>query len=216
MNVETRHEQTSIQRLSVTSHVDVRGLARLDTCAQDVMAKAMRLTDAWGQAMFILDGPYVEKLFSVLGFPTEVCARVFEKVRGLAYVSHKQQGKTDQAEFTWHITDAACLTLRGAVGLDRVMASVTDKTVESFITNNIELFTALMNVMPEYASRLMFSPEVASTVMATLGANVSANVIYDLAWRYGKQVTRDLDGRRGVSTQFIRALTLVISARIQN
>ena len=79
-----------------------------------------------------------------------------------------------------------------------------------------DLFETLMNVMPDYTQRLMFSPEVAATVMSTLGANVSADTIYDLAWRYGGQVTKDLDGRRGVSTQFIRSLTLTIAARLES
>lgn len=208
-----QHEIT-LQRVKQVERVTVEGLDNLKTCAQDVMAKAMQLTDAWGQAMFIMDKPLVERLFSTLGFSGAVCAGVYEGVRSLAYVQHKRVDADTQTEFTWHAMDAAVMTLRGIVGLGTAMAGINDTNVEAFIEGNKDLFEKLMGVMPDYTANLMFSPEVAATVVATLGGNISADKIYEMAWKHGRQVTKDLDGRRGVSTQFVRSLTLTISARI--
>jgi hypothetical protein len=108
--------------------------------------------------------------------------------------------------------DPACITLRGfEVGI--AVSDLNDDTVEQFLSSNLSLFDKLMAAMPDYTHRLMFSPEIASTVMATLGVSLSANTIHDLAASRGFSVTHDLDGRRGISTQFIRSLTLTVSAR---
>jgi len=202
------------QRGEAINLVGVAALNRLQVCSDDLCRKAMELTDSWGQAMFILCPATVQKIFSALGFRNEVCTRVYDAVRALSYVDHRQEGKPNQSEMTWHIVDAACMTLRGVVGLGSAMASINDETVEDFLQNNAELFQQLMKAMPDYTAYLMFSPEVAATVVASLGGNLSADKIYELAFTHGGQVTKDLEGRRGVSTQFIRSLTLTISARI--
>lgn len=204
----------STTRLDAPSQVRLEDLARLDQHGQDVMGTAMKLTDSWGQAMFIMDGAYVATLFSVLGFSEQVSNAVYERVRSLAYVNHEIANASSRPEFTWHVTDAACLTLRGAVGLGQSMKSVNDANIEQTLLAGRDMFEGLMEAMPDYSRNLMFSPEVAAIVMGTLGANVSADTIYDLAWRYGGQTTKDLDGRRGVATQFIRSLTLAISSTI--
>lgn len=214
MNLQAHSAGRTASRLDAISQVQVADLKRLNTHAQDVMGKAMELTDAWGQAMFVMDPQLVASVFAALGFSPEVCANVYGSVRDLAYVSHRQEGTPAQAEVTWHGMDATCLTLRGAVGLKSALASVNDDNVEHFLETNRDLFNAVMNVVPDYTRKLMFSPEVAAKVMSCFGAKVSADVIHDLAWRYGGQTTLDLDGRRGIATQFIRALTLTICARI--
>lgn len=213
MNTEL-HVTPKVTRPQRVEEIGPSGLERLQSQAQDVMARAMELTDSWGQAMFIMDRPLVEKLFSVLGFSEEVCSKVFDGVRSLAYVQHKQQGAATETEVTWHAMDATCMALRGIVGLKTAMAGIDDSNVERFIEGNLNLFEKLMDAMPDYARNLMFSPEIGARVIATLGGKVSPDMLYDLAWKYGHQVTKDLDGRRGISTQFIRSLTLTISARI--
>lgn len=214
MQLSTHTVAKYTTRLDSPSEVTPAELGRIDEHAHDVMAIAMKLTDSWGQAMFIMDGDYVAKLFTVLGYTQEVADAVYERVRNLAYVNHRIQDQADRTEFTWHITDATCLTLRGAADLSKSMASVTDDNIEATLLASKGIFEQIMDVMPDYSRKLMFSPTVASVVMATLGSSVSAEKLYDLAWRYGGQVTKDLDGRLGVSTQFVRALTLTISATI--
>ncbi|HWN69914.1 MAG TPA: hypothetical protein VNM90_19865 [Haliangium sp.] len=203
-----------VSKVQNVADVEVSGLGRLQTNAQDVMAKAMELTDAWGQAMFIMDRPLVESLFAAIGFSRAVCAGVFDAVRSLAYVQHRQQDAAPQTEVTWHAMDATCMTLRGIEGLKSAMTGITDTNVEKFLEGNIDLFETLMKAMPDYTRNLMFSPGIAADVLACFGARISPETLYDLAWRYGRQVTKDLDGRLGISTQFIRSLSLTIAARI--
>jgi hypothetical protein len=204
-----------LPQTETVDEVDLSAIERLRTHSADVTTKAMELTDAWGQAMFILDRRLVKDLFSTLGFSEEVSSRVYDAVRSLSYVQHRVQGGGSRPEVTWHAMDATCMTLRGALGLGSAMGSIDDSNVEAFLEENADLFEKLMEWMPDYARHLMFSPEVAATVVATLGGNLRAGKIYELAATYGRQVTRDLDGRRGVSTQFIRSLTLTIAARAQ-
>jgi len=205
----------TLEQIESVEQVSLNGLDRLRANSEDLVGKAMELTDSWGQAMFIMDPPLVEKLFSTLGFSRAVSAKVYDAVRSLSYVQHEVQGATTQPEVTWHAMDATCMTLRGAVGLGSAMAGIDDGNVEEFLEDNRALFEKLMDTIPDYTRNLMFSPEVAATVVATLGGKVSADKIYEMGSMYGRQVTLDLEGRRGVSTQFIRALTLTISARAQ-
>jgi hypothetical protein len=107
--------------------------------------------------------------------------------------------------------DAAVMTLRGATRVG-APTGIDDRNIEDFLETHRPLFDMVMTVMPHYTSRLMFSPEVAATVMASLGIGLSADKIYQLGASYGRQVTLDIEGRRGVSTQFIRALSLTVAA----
>lgn len=204
-------EQATLQN---PAQVGLDGLKRLNTYARGLKSVAMELTDAWGAAMFIMDPQLVEDVFFAVGFSKAVSSAVFESVRALSYVQHKQQGAPPQSEFTWHGADGTVLTLRGCKDLRSAMVAVDDDTVEAYLVANRALFDKIMGTVPEYTRHLMFSPEVAERVLATFGAKVTADRIYDLAWRYGGQVTEDLEGRRGVSTQFVRSLTLVLSAKL--
>jgi hypothetical protein len=189
-------------------------VGRIGNNGHAVSAKAMELTDRWGQAMFILSRSLVTSIFETLGFTGEVSSETYDAVRDLAYVSHERQDEEPQPEVTYHAIDAACLALRGATDLEVAMSTVDDVTIEDFLAENLDLFERLMKIMPDYSANLMFSPEVAASVIAVFGATVSADKIYELGATYGRQATMDLDGRRGVSTQFIRSLTSTISARI--
>lgn len=202
------HLQTqTIQRID---EVDVRNLELFRVNSEDLTGKAMELTDSWGQAMFILDSQLVERIFSVLGFSKAVSKEVYNSLLSLEYV----RTKNEKPVVTWHILDAACLTLRGFTGLGSALSEIGDENIDDFLESNIDLFEGLMGAMPEYTQNLMFSPDVASLVVATLGGKISASKIYDLASTYGRQRTRDLEGRLGVSTQFIRSLTLTICAKL--
>lgn len=201
----------AVQTRTLTpADVSVKNLQNLQLNSDNVCAKAMELTDSWGQAMFIMDKPLVEKIFAALGFSKEVCSEVYDAIRSLSYVRTIDK----QAAVTWHAIDAACMTIRGIFDLGNAMKQIDDTNVEEFLVANLAFYEKLMNAMPDYTRNLMFSPEVAAVVIATLGGNVSDHKIYQLAAKYGHQATRDLEGRRGVSTQFIRSLTLTISAYI--
>ena len=203
--------ETSVES---TELVDLDALDRLQVHAGSISAKAMELTDSWGQAMFILDPETVERVFGALGFSTPVATDVYEAVRSLEYVRRDEVGADSRSEFTWHIVDAAVMTLRGSTNVGAPVG-IDDANIDRFLQANVVLFEKVMAVMPEYTSRLMFSPEVGATVMASLGIDLSADKFYELAATYGRQVTLDREGRRGISTQFIRSLSLTIAAAAQ-
>jgi|GEM_PF-6752869 len=194
--------------------VQLTSLDNLRTRASSLKRLAMELTDTWGGAMFIMSPGLVESIFSTLGFQKTVATAVFESVRSLAYVQQRRSGIPPQSQFTWHGADGTVLTLRGCEDLRRAFVKVDDSTIEQVLTSNLELFGKLMDVMPDYARDLMFSTEVSCNVVNTFGACVSQDRIYDLALRFGGQHTLDLEGRRGVPTQFVRSLTLTIAATI--
>ncbi|MEU5429429.1 hypothetical protein AB0H73_28090 [Streptomyces olivoreticuli] len=200
-------------RLTV-DQVDAKCLSYLRDEADGLGKKAMELTDSWGQAMFILDRETVERLFSVIGFSEDVVSGVYDGVCDIAYVKHNVSGEPDRAEFTYHALDAACLVLRGFTDLGAALDEVDDGNAEKLIAEERPLFDRIMDSLPDYCRNLMFSPEVAARVVTSLGGDVSADKLYELAWQFGGQNTKDLEGRRGVSTQFIRAFTLTLSATV--
>lgn len=204
----------SVKSRLTVDRVDAECLSYLRDEADGLGKKAMELTDSWGQAMFILDRETVERLFSVIGFSEDVVSGVYDGVCDIAYVEHNVSGEPARAEFTYHALDAACLVLRGFTDLGAALVEVDDGNAEKLIAEERALFGRLMDSLPGYCRNLMFSPEVAARVVTSLGGNVSADKLYELAWKFGGQSTKDLEGRRGVSTQFIRAFTLTLSATV--
>ncbi|MCC3770436.1 hypothetical protein [Streptomyces sp. UNOC14_S4] len=205
---------TGVSSRLTVGQVDAKCLSSLRSEAAGIGKKAMELTDSWGQAMFILDRETVERLFRVIGFSADVVSGVYDGVRDIAYVEHKVSGEPARAEFTYHALDATCLVLRGVTDLGSALGEVGDGTAEKLITEERALFDRIMGSLPDYCRHLMFSPEVAARVIASLGGHVSADKLYELAGKFGGRSTRDLEGRRGVSTQFIRAFTLTLSATV--
>jgi len=59
-----------------------------------------------------------------------------------------------------------------------------------------------------------FKPETASAVLASLGAKVSPELLYELCPKYGTTTVIDLEGRKGVTTEFIRCVTLTLGSTI--
>ncbi|MEC4016372.1 hypothetical protein [Streptomyces sp. H27-D2] len=205
---------TGVKSPVPVEQVEMGALAYLRDESSVLAAKAMELTDSWGQAMFILDRETVERIFSVIGFSHAVVAGVYDGVRDIAYVEHKVTDEPTRPEFTYHALDAACLVLRGFSDLDKALVEVHDDNAELFLDQQRGLFDRIMESLPDYCGNLMFSPDVAARVVSSLGGNVSADKLYELAWKFGGQVTLDLEGRRGVSTQFIRAFTLTLSTTV--
>jgi len=172
----------------------------------------MELTDHWGGAMFIIDRDLVLSVFSAVGFSEEVASAAYDAVRSLGYVEHRQPGQGPKSEFTWHGADGAVMILRGIVDLESAMSGVDDNSVEDRLRANLDIFHKLMDRMPSFTANLMFSVEIASGVLGAFGARVSPDLLFDLAYRFGGRTTQDLEGRRGVSTQYLRSLSLTLSA----
>jgi hypothetical protein len=193
--------------------VTVEDFDKLATHGHDVASKAMELTDAWG-AMFVIDRQTLHDVCTTLGFREDVSTTLYDKGVALSDVQERGYDGVERSVFTWHKPDAALLTLRGAVDLGVAMADVTDESLDRLISENLDLFNKVMTVLPEYTHHHMFSPKVASNVLGVFGARVSPATMYRLAPKYGTCVSVDLEGRQGVSTQFIRSVTLTLSARL--
>ena len=197
------------------AQIDRSMLGRIDERARVIREKAMELTDTWGGAMFIMEPSRCEKLFRTLGFATDVAAEVYQRAYDLHYVRHIRAQGEDGSAFTWHGPDVTILVLRGFADPSRAFAEVNDANAASYIERNLELFRSIMDALPRYASNLMFSTKVGCNVLGAFGASISESKLFELALEYGNQHTTDLEGRRGVPTQFVRAFTLLLSATVE-
>ena len=195
--------------------VTTSDLTRIDEHAHIIRSKAMELTDTWGGAMFIMDPERCQLLFRTLGFSPEVASEVYQRAYNLRYVQHTHADRPPTSAFTWHGPDVTVLVLRGFVEPGKAFAAVTDQTGRSYLVRNLQLFQEIMGALPEYASNLMFSTRIARDVLRTFGASLNEDTLFDLALEFGGQRTMDLEGRRGVATQFVRAFTLTLSATIE-
>jgi len=194
--------------------IATQDLANIRVHARAITAKAMELTDVWG-AMFILDEEDLTTIARAIGIPEEVTARLYSAVLDLAYVRERGSRATEgRVRFTWHGDDPLVLVLRSAADLGAAMSDVTDLTVEGYIRDNSDLFTRLMVAMPSYSRSHMFAPEVAARVFASFGATVSPAKLYELAPKYGGAVCEDVEGRKGIATQFIRSVSLTLAATV--
>ena len=202
------------------------GLARIEKHADVIRAKAMELTDTWGGAMFIVDPHDARQVFLELGFNEQVAACVYDIVRGLKYVKHLQRAEKpansgalkladEQSEFTWHGPDATCLVMRGFDNPSIAFCGVNDLTVRLHLDQHAALFQRVLGVLPSYAHQLMFSTQIGCGVLRAFGADISDDCLFDIALDYGGHRTTDLQGRRGVPTAFVRALTLTLSGTVQ-
>ena len=193
--------------------VTEKDLPNIQANSKKIASKSMELTDTWG-AMFVMDDQELKNVGRTLGFSEKVCDGLHKEGVGLNYVNHKANGRPDQPKFTWHGGDSIFLTLRGFNDLDHAMQGVTDETLETHVRNNSRLIESLMEAMPAYARNHMFSPEVAARVLGAFGATVTPNTIFELGLQRSG-VCQDLQGRQGIPTQFIRALSLSLAAKVQ-
>lgn len=201
-------------KTKATSAVTPKDMARIDAYSKPLMSKAMQLTDAWG-AMFVMEEEYLRAIALALGFEDEVVSTLYEKARGLKYVVEKGTSITpDRAVFTWHGPDATFLVLRGFNDPGSAFASINDSNLEKILVEHVGLFTKIMQTLPPYTRFHMFSPEVARNVIGSFGANLTPDLLFSLAQKLGGNVTVDLEGRRGISAQFIRSVTLTLCAAI--
>lgn len=203
---------TSTVKTMPLSEVNVNALENLKTHADELNSTAMQLTDAWGSVMFVLDPPTISKTFETLGFSRDVSQEVYETVRSIYAVN--KFGTTDSRVVTWHGTPASILLLRGISDLSSALSSVNDENIGIFLNENKALLEKLMEMQNETYGALLFSPQVASAVIGVFGAKVSADKIYRLAIQHGVLSTSDVEGRRGISSKFIRSMTHILAAKV--
>ncbi len=189
-------------------------LERISANATELNAKAMLLTDAWG-AMFILDPEAVKSTVATLGLPKALGQKFYDKVRSVSVIDTRGMTNPPPGSrvFTWHMLAASILTVRGEVDLGRAMAWLNNDTLRSFVQTNADLLARTMAIQPDYASYLLFSPQVAANVVAVFGAKVDPEEMLRTATKCGVVTAVDPEGRRGIACKFARSLTLVIASK---
>jgi len=194
--------------------VTERDLDKAAIHSDELNAKAMLLTDAWG-AMFILDADFVKNTVITLGLPKELGQKFYDKVRSVSVID--TWGMTNPPPnsrvFTWHMLAPSMLIVRGEVDLGRAMAWVNNDTLQSFVEANSDLLMRTMAIQPEYASYLLFSPQVAANVVGVFGAKVDPEEMLRIANKCGVVTAVDPEGRRGIACKFARSLALVIASK---
>ncbi|MDR6295028.1 hypothetical protein [Pantoea dispersa] len=195
------------------SIVSQNELSRIQDNADAIRAKAMELTDSWEGVMFALPPGDLEKMALALGFTPDVAEKIHQEIRSLAYA--KTQSLTGPAAIaTYHASDVSLLALRGVTDFDNALSHVSDSNLQQLLNDNQETFQRIRDALPEHAARMNFKPETASAVLASLGAKVSPELLYELCPKYGTTTVVDLEGRKGVTTEFIRCVTLTLGSTV--
>jgi len=189
-------------------------LEKISANAADLNEKAMLLTDAWG-AMFVLDADTVVSTVTTLGMPHALGQKFYDKVRSVSVIDTwgLKNAPANSRVFTWHMLAASILTVRGEVNLGQAMAWLDNETLRTFVRDNTDLFVRTMAIQPDYASYLLFSPQVAANVAGVFGAKVNPDEMLRVANEYGVVTAVDPEGRRGIACKFARSLTLVIASK---
>jgi hypothetical protein len=190
-------------------------LPRIRANAKALRAKAMQLTDAWEGVMFALSSKELENVAVALGFDEGVAKEIHREVQALGYA--QSQGHAGAASLaTYHALDVTFLALRGATDFDNALGGFGDHNLQAVLDAHRDVFKRIRDALPEHASRMNFKPETAAAVLKSLGANVTADLLYELAPKYGTPTVVDVEGRRGVSVQFIRCVTLTLASSLSD
>lgn len=188
-------------------------LKNLKIHAQEISRKAMELTDSWG-AMFVMDKDSLENVARAIGLSEDLVPLLHENFKALQYVKLESGSKKGSHIFTWHGPDTAILALRGSVDFDNLMAVVNQDNLRVYLENNANTFRKVLASLPEYTEGHMFSPSTASKVFSSFGMKLEPEFIWDLALNMNANATEDAEGRRGISAQFIRGITLTLTSCI--
>ncbi len=185
-------------------------LKRIAQRGREISAKAMELTDAWEGVMFQLTPAELTQIATALGFNPQTAEGIHPEICALSYATTlSHAGKTAIA--TYHSLDVTFLALRGFANFDRALSPYSDKNIEWVLEAHQDTFRRIRKSLPEHAARMNFKPETASAVLRSFGAEVSADKLYELASKYGTSSVIDVEGRRGVSVEFIRSVTLTLA-----
>lgn len=191
--------------------VNINALNNLKENADQLNSTAMQLTDAWGSVMFVLDPKTVKKTFETIGFNSEVSESIYETVKSIYAVSKSDDQNSKVV--TWHGTPATIMLLKGIKNIKESLSDINDSNLEEHLSQNETLLNSLIELQNESYGTLLFSPKIASDVISVFGAKVSPEKIYQLAIKYGALSTSDVEGRKGISSKFIRSMTHILAAK---
>ncbi|WP_340609281.1 hypothetical protein [Xenorhabdus bharatensis] len=212
MHVSTDQKSTSPHIINAEM-VSLHDLHRLQGNADALRAKAMELTDSWEGVMFAMLPEYLEKIALTLGFVPEVASKIHHEIKSLNYAKIQSQAGSESLA-TEHNMDVSFLALRGVTDFDHVLSHVNDSNLEKILDENQEIFQKIRHALPEHKALMNFSPETASAVLKSLGAEISPELLYRLCPKYHTTSVIDLENRKGVSTAFIRCVTLTLGTTV--
>ncbi|MDX7991610.1 hypothetical protein FE394_01300 [Xenorhabdus sp. Reich] len=188
-------------------------LRRISDNAEALRSKAMELTDSWEGVMFALLPEEMENIALALGFIPEVSSKIHHEIKSLAYAKI-QSLKGTESLATKHNIDVSLLALRGITDFDHALSHVNDTNLEKILDDNQEIFQKIRKALPAHEARMNFRPETASAVLKSLGADISPTLLYEICTKYHTTSVIDLENRKGVSTEFIRCVTLTLGTTI--
>jgi len=190
-------------------------LKRIAQRGPQIASKAMELTDAWEGVMFQLTQQELTRIAIALGFSKAVAEGIHGEIRQLAYAT-TLDSESKAAIATYHSLDVTFLALRDFANFDRALAPFNNDNVETVLETHHETFQRIRKSLPEHAARMNFKPETAAAVLRSFGAEISADKLYELASKWGTSSVIDVEGRRGVTVEFIRSTTLTLAASLTN
>lgn len=179
--------------------------------ASVISKKAMELTDSWAGVMFVLSQEVVENVATAVGFDISVAKNIHKEIKKLRYATTESQATFNEPLATWHAIDATLLVLRGATNLDHALSDFSNENIQSILDAHQDVFQRIREALPGYTAQMNFNPETASAVLRSFGADISSDMLYALSSKYGTTSCVDLEGRRGVSSDFIRCVTLTLA-----
>jgi hypothetical protein len=203
----------SMHSFVAASAVGIDAVGNIRANAPAIRAKAMELTDAWAGVMFALSAEELETIAVALGFGHSVAEKIYSEIRALEY-AHMQGIAGSASIATYHSLDVTFMALRGLTSYDDALASFGDHNLQVVLDAHQETFQRIRQALPEHAARMNFRPETAAAVLAAFGANVSPDLLYALAPKYGTTSVVDIEGRRGVTVEFIRCVSLTLASTL--
>jgi hypothetical protein len=195
--------------------VKPNNLERIGQRGPEIAAKAMELTDSWAGVMFQLTQEELTRIALALAFSQSTAEAIHQEIRKLAYATTLDNA-SKAAVATYHSLDVTFLALRNFTDFNRALTSFNDDNIEWFLDTHQDMFQRIRESLPSHAARMNFKPETASTVLRSFGAEISADKLYALASKYGTSSVVDVEGRRGVTVEFIRSTTLTLAAALSS
>ncbi|MBS9439007.1 hypothetical protein EAE91_18270 [Photorhabdus noenieputensis] len=212
--MENVHAKTiSTNHIISSAMVSQNELCRISDNADAIRAKAMELTDSWEGVMFALSAEELENIALALKFSPDVADKIHNELKTLRYAKVQSQAGPSFI-VTYHILDVSLLALRGVTSFNNALSHVNDLNLQPLLNENQDTFQKIRAALPEHTARMNFKPETAAAVLKALGADISSDLLYELCPKYGTSSVIDLEGRRGVTTEFIRCVTLTLGTTL--
>jgi hypothetical protein len=205
----------NLKNFKIPAQVVHADIARMRDNAGNLKKKAMQLTDSWEGVMFSLTKEIIECVALAVGFEPVVAENIHSEITALNYAKSSSKSAQGISMATWHSADASMLTLRGIKDLDTAFSAYNDGNLMAVLDANQDTFQRIISALPDYAAQMNFKPETAANVLKAFGADVSADLLYEIAVKYnGATSCIDIEGRRGINVAFIRAMTLTLVATL--